>query len=142
MTQHVAVLKGRYLKLLLDGSKRIECRLTRTAQVPFNTVHSGQTIWLKRSGGWIEACALAGRVLSRKNLTAGQIDKLKQQYNDLICGQDHFWQSRRDCRYATLIWLEEIRPVPPFKLQNQPRAPWIVLNKKISLQFESKHTQG
>jgi len=135
MIEHMAVLKGQYLDKLLDGSKRIECRLMRIAHRPFNSVQIGQIIWFKRSGGWIEARAVAKDVRYLDKLTPAKILRIKEKYNDLICGTDQFWQSHLECKYATLIWLRDVCSVWPFKLEKPPRSSWVVLDKKIALQF-------
>jgi len=135
-TQHLAVLKAPYLDMFLDGRKRIECRLLKTARPPFEVVKPGQVIWLKRCGKWIEGCGRAARVLHLADLAPGDLAALKQRYNDQICAQDDFWEARRTCRYAALIWLDNVRRVPSFNFDRQPTSPWVVLHKAPDLRFE------
>ena len=115
---HVAILIPGYIDAILDGRKTIESRLTKTAQPPFGKIKAGQRLYLKASGGPFMATAVAGGVQSFDGLTPGGIDKLREQHNDRICGDDAFWQAKRDSRFATLIELTEVEPIdigPPYK---------------------------
>lgn len=127
MPLHLAILKQPYIDLILAGRKTVECRLTRNACAPFGRVGPGETILIKQSSGPIMALARAARVLSRQNLTHADVERLQRRYNDRICATSQFWQDRRNARYATLVWLEEVRTVPPFPYPRKGRQAWLVL---------------
>ena len=125
MTTHIAILKKRYLQLILDGQKSIECRLTKIRRTPYQSIVKGQTIYLKESAGPIRALAQAQKVLFRQDLTPRDIQKLKIKYNQQILGTDQFWQQKENARYATIIWLKNIRPITPKKFTQKGQAAWI-----------------
>ena len=39
---HVAIMMKRYLDLVLDGTKTVECRLTRQARAPYEAIEPGE----------------------------------------------------------------------------------------------------
>lgn len=108
---HVAILKPGYLNEILAGRKTIESRLTKTAQPPFEKIETGERLFLKASAGPFMATAIAGKVLCIGNLQPRDIDQLHKRYGRLIGGDDDYWQSKRDSRYATLIELRDVEPI-------------------------------
>lgn len=109
--QHVAVLLKPYLDLVLAGQKTVECRLTRQPLAPFEQVEPGERIWFKQSAGPFRATAVAGHVIFEDNLTPAKVARLRRDYNDLICGEAHFWKLKSASRYCTLIWLADVQPI-------------------------------
>ena len=127
---HVAILIPGYIDTTLDGQKTIESRLTKTAQPPFGKIKTGERLYLKASGGPFMATAVAGAVQSFDGLTPERIDKLREQHNDQIGGDDAYWQTKRDSRFATLIELTEVEPIeigPPYKKAHMKA--WYVLDE-------------
>jgi len=115
--------------MIVDGRKRIETRLTKGPRPPFGAVAPGDVIYIKRSAGPFVARAEAARVLMADRLTPEAIDELARQYNKWIGGNDDYWQAKRICRYATLIWLRNVELVsvgPRYRVQHM-RA-WYVLD--------------
>jgi len=112
MALHVAIVTPPYDRMILDGRKRIESRLTRTARPPFGCVAPGDALYFKRSGGAFFARAEAARVLMADRLTPGKVDALAERYNGDIGGAPEFWAERRGtAKFATLIWLRDVRPI-------------------------------
>ncbi len=115
---HVAILIPGYIDAILDRQKTIESRLTKTAQPPFGKIKAGERLYLKATGGPFMATAVAGTVQSFDGLTPERIDKLREQHNHQIGGDDAFWRAKRDSLFATLIELAEVEPIaigPPYK---------------------------
>jgi len=129
MPIHVAILLPRYIRLILDGRKTVESRLTRSAKVPFRRIEPGEHIYFKASGGPYMATALADKVRFIDNLTPDKVAQLKTRYNDRVRGDDAYWHSKRDSRYATFILLKKVQPItrgpdmPP-----SPGPAWFVLD--------------
>lgn len=122
----MAILKRRYLKLILSGEKRIECRLTRIPCAPFGRIAAGERILLKESSGPVCGEAVAGKVRFRQDLSGEEIDGIEGKYNRLIKAEADFWRSRRDCRYCSLIWLKDVRWIEPYRIERKGRQAWIV----------------
>ncbi len=116
----------------MDGTKRIESRFTRTRRSPFGQVCPGDKMFLKVSSGPVCGAATAGAVKTFENLTPGRILKLKQKYNYGIRGSDEYWQSKSNCRFGFLVWLEDTRIIEPVRIHKKDWRAWVVLTEKQS----------
>jgi ASC-1-like (ASCH) protein len=105
---HVAILQPRYLKLILQGKKTLESRLTLKRLPPWNVAHAGQTIYFKQTSGPFRCKAVIQRVHSFDNLTPQLIQQIKARFNDGILGDDTYWSQKQRCRYATIIELSDV----------------------------------
>ena len=104
---HLAVIGAGYARAILGGAKTIESRLTRTRRVPFGRVVQGERIYfLARKAGLI-VTAVVEQVESFSDLTPKRVKLLRQEYGPLIGGDDTYWKSKRESRYATLIRLSK-----------------------------------
>ncbi|GEM_PF-334231 len=108
---HVAILQAPYLQAIVDGRKSIEMRLTMTNRVPFEAVEIGERLYFKQSGGPFRGTALVDHVLFMRDLTPRDVERVRRDYNDWICGAAEFWRSRRQARFATLIWVRDVEPI-------------------------------
>jgi ASC-1-like (ASCH) protein len=128
---HVAIMMKRYLDLVLEGTKTVECRLTRQARDPYEAIEPGERIYFKQSAGPYRATALAEHVMFESGLTPRRIKQIQRDYNDLLCGDEGFWRWKRDSLFCTLIWLADVEPtdsgpeIPPL----QGRA-WLALEEE------------
>ena len=130
---HAAILKPGYIKAILDGSKTIESRLTKTAQPPYGKVIQGERLFLKASGGPFMATAVAGEVHTFSGMKRDDVKQLRKRFNKQIAGDDTYWQMKRDSRYATLIELKEVEPIavgPKYKAAYMKA--WYVLDEALS----------
>ncbi len=118
---HVAILVTPYDRLILEGRKVVECRLTKTPMPPFGCIVPGERIYFKVSGGPFVATAVVDRVWMADRLTPDGVDRIRHQFDKLIHGAAAYWASRRNSRYATLLWLRDVEPTtqhPRYKPQN------------------------
>lgn len=128
MSIHVAIVRQPYDQLLLAGRKTVECRLTDTARPPFGRIVPGERVYLKLSGGPFFAVGEVSRVWLADRLTPADVRKIRERFNDQIHGEAAYWQSKQDARYATLVWLRDVRPTtrrPTYKPRNM--VAWYVL---------------
>ncbi len=147
MSVHIAILVRPYPRLILDGRKTIESRLTVTPRVPFKAITLGERIFFKESSGPFFATATAGETLFFDNLTPAKLADLKQRFNHAICGEDAFWNWKRDAKYATLIHLLEVMPTGIGPAMEPSRGPaWFVLSDNaaaaVPLPFQVTLTAG
>ncbi|MBN1435723.1 MAG: ASCH domain-containing protein [Sedimentisphaerales bacterium] len=124
MRTHLAILKPQYLNLILAGKKTVESRLTKQKRTPFGQIQPGELIYLKQSSGPIRATAIAHKVKLFKNLTPNQIKNIEKQYNHLILGNNEYWHSKADAQFCTLVWLKNITPITPYRIQRSGMAAW------------------
>ena len=131
MRSHIAILKRKYLNLILTGQKSLECRLTRTPCPPFDCIAPGETVHLKESSGPVRAQAVVDHVLFFRDLTPEDIRKIYRDYDDQIRAETDFWQSRLDCQYCTLVWFRDIEKIKPYRIQRKGMRAWIVCEHNI-----------
>jgi len=145
LSNHIAILLKPYIRLILDGHKTIESRLTKTPMPPFRAVESGDRIYLKASAGPFMATAVADEVTFHEGLTPSKVSALKRRLNKRICGDEQFWQWKRDAKYATFMALRDVEPIdigPPFEPSRGPA--WFVLpdGHPVPAVFDIRLTDG
>jgi hypothetical protein len=126
---HLVILKKYYLDKILNGSKRIELRLTRSKCPPFDSVCAGDKLFLKESSGPVCAVAQVSAVKQLSNLTPAEISALKAKYNHLILGAESFWKAKSDSKFATILWLKSVRSIKPIRIYKKDWRAWVVLKK-------------
>jgi hypothetical protein len=106
---HVAIIQSRYADLILSGVKRIESRMTKARGPAFERVRAGDTIYFKARGGGFRASARVWRALDIRDLTTQGIWAIRELLGKEIAADHAYWKSRRNARYATLLWLAQVR---------------------------------
>ncbi len=127
MRHHLAVLYASYVDAILAGQKTVECRLAKLGNNPYRALRPGDLLWLKDSCGPIRAVAGVREVRFFDRLTPARVDWLCERFNGQIGASAAFWQERRDARFATLAWLENVCPLAPFRVSKSDRRAWVVL---------------
>jgi len=127
---HLVILKKYYLDAILSGRKRIESRFTRTRRSPFRQVRPGDKLFLKQRSGPVCATAIVAAVKNFENLTPKRITELKDRYNHHIRADDEYWQSRADCVFGFLLWLQDVRAIQPLRIHKKDWRGWVVLTEK------------
>jgi hypothetical protein len=110
MAEHVAILHQQYVRLILAGRKTVESRLTVRPLAPFSKVEPGERIYFKVTSGPYQATAIADQIDQRDNLTPAIIEQLYRRYNDAVCGEEAYWQMKRNAKFATFITLRDVQP--------------------------------
>jgi ASC-1-like (ASCH) protein len=137
---HLVILKKPYLDAILDGRKRIESRFSKTKPYAFGRVLAGDKLFLKESSGLVCATAKAAEVKSFDKLTPEQLTEIKQRHNSDILGSDEYWQSRNDCRFGFLVWLENVKSIKPVRINKKDWRAWVVLTEKEDFGLLKKDT--
>ena len=127
---HLVILKKPYLDAILAGRKRIESRFTMTKRHGFGQVLPGDRLFLKLSSGPVCATATVAAVKNFQNLTPEQILELKQLYNQHIGGDEQYWRSKMNCRFGFLVWLKDVEPIEPVRINKKDWRAWVVLSEK------------
>ena len=127
---HLVILKKPYLDAILEGRKQIESRFTKTRRPAFGRVLAGDKLFLKVSSGPVCAGATVTAVKNFEDLTPGQIIEIKQRYNRYIKGSDEYWLSKMDSRFGFLVWLRDIKPIGPVRINKKDWRAWVVLTEK------------
>lgn len=127
---HLVILKKPYLDVILEGRKPIESRFTKTKRPAFGRVFAGDTLFLKVSSGSVCARAKVARVKNFENLTPAKMLEIKERYNHQIRGDDEIWNSKMDSKFGFLVWLKDIKPIEPVKIDKKDWRAWVVLTNK------------
>jgi len=114
----------------LDGRKGIESRLTRTRRSYFGRVLVGDKLLLKQSSGPVCAEATVAAVKNYENLTPERIRSIREQYGGQIGGSDELWLSKAGCKYGVLVWLADVRPIEPVRIDKKDWRAWVILTEK------------
>lgn len=126
---HLMIVHPRYAPDLISGRKSVEARLGRDRRTPFGRVTPGDLVYMKSSNGPVFAAARVARVDEFEGLTPDDIDNLRDTYEERVMGGEAYWDSKSDATFATLIWLDEVRPVVdadrvPTELLGASRSAW------------------
>lgn len=127
---HLVILKKPYLDAILEGRKRVESRFTKTKRPAFGRVFASDKLFLKVSSGPVCARAAVTAVKNFENLTPKQIIRIKHRYNHDIKGSDEYWHSKMDSRFGFLVWLTDVRPIEPVRINKKDWRAWVVLTEK------------
>jgi hypothetical protein len=142
MPIHVAILKRPYVRLILEGKKTVESRLTRTAQPPYRAIESGERIFLKASSGPFMATAIAGEVEQHENLEPDDILRLRMRHNLSVCGDDGYWDLKQASRYAVFVGLTQVETIDVGPVYNKSMRAWHVLDESLSPLMTIQLTDG
>lgn len=140
---HVAILrKARISKGddllgdILAGTKTIESRWYVNKIAPWNTVHSGDTLYLKESGCPITAKANVTYVLQYENLDEATVDEIILKYGKQIAPYTSYedfkaWVgTQKTKKYCILVFLDKVSKVVPFEINKKGfgiSAAWLVV---------------
>ncbi|MDD5011479.1 MAG: ASCH domain-containing protein [Phycisphaerae bacterium] len=130
MKTHLVILKKQYLNKILDGSKTVELRLTKTLIPPFKIIAIGDKLLLKESSGPVCAVAKVSAFTEFRNLTPAKISKIKAEFNAQILGEDEYWKFKSDSKFAVLVWLKKVRKIKPVMINKKDWRAWVVLTEK------------
>ena len=134
---HLALLLEPYLQLILDGSKTIESRFSKNRVPPFGVVQSGDILLLRRVG----VKGLSGICLVSKvwyyHLDDRNWSYIKHAFSTALCANDSsFWENRMSARFATLMKLSEVNPLPAIEIPKRDRRGWAILHTQLQQVLE------
>lgn len=142
MPIHVAILKRPYVKLILEGRKTVESRLTRTLLPPYDVIQAGQRIFLKVSSGPFMATAVAGRIDQYHDLSQSDVQQLRKRYDRDVCGNVEYWKLKRDSRYAVFVELRQVQPIEVGPAYPKSMRAWHVVDDKLNPIMDVTLTAG
>lgn len=124
-TIHVAVMVEPYLSKIRSGEKYIESRLTKVNISPFGRASAGDVVLFKRSGGAITAMASVERVEFEHLTAQDDACSLAQRYSEGLGYEPGYAESKSQARFASLLWLHDVREVPATPLDKRGRQAWV-----------------
>lgn len=128
---HLAFLNDPFLGWILDGTKTVESRFSKVYGLPHGRIGARDVVLLKKSGGPIVGAfkVLRAEDYDRRAM-GGTWDILRSQNLDAqIVADEVFWEARKDKKFATLIWIDQLRDLSPIDVDKSAgdRRPWIIL---------------
>jgi hypothetical protein len=126
---HVAIFSEPFLSMVLSGEKTVESRFSRKRCAPYGEIGYGDIILVKEIAGPICGIALARRIWFY-SLAAEPIDRIRCRFGADIGGDDAFWMSRANARYATLIELDAAAAIAPVRCDKRDRRGWAPLRSR------------
>ena len=128
-TIHLGIFGMPYLTYMLDGQKTIESRFSKNKILPYQKISKDDIVIVKKSGGNVIAYFTIKKVLFF-DLTQTSIDEIKQKYSKQLCVDESFWISKRDSKYATLIFIDQFVHLKPFSIHKKGMQTWIKLKRE------------
>ncbi len=113
---------------IVNGIKKIESRFSKNKITPFNNINKNDIVYLKKSGGNILASFEVKDVMFFDNLNSKKINEIKNKYNNLITAPNKFWESKKDSKYATLIYINNPKFIKSFSIIKKNRQAFISFN--------------
>jgi hypothetical protein len=123
---HLAILVEPYLSLVLEGRKTIESRFGMNRHAPFEQVHRGDVIVLKRSSGPVEGLCIVSDVWFYR-LNPDTWPDIERYANALCMDDSIFWKQKQSASYATLMRIEQVVKVPSIDVGKADPRGWVVL---------------
>lgn len=124
---HLAIFIEPYLKFILDGKKTVESRFSVNRIAPYEKVHKGDIIILKRSSGPVVGLCEVSDVWFYR-LDPKSWKDIKKEFTQSLCAQDpEFWSTRKHASYATLMKVKNVEEIKPIRWTKKDRRGWIVL---------------
>jgi hypothetical protein len=129
---HLAVMIEPYLRFVLDGTKTVESRFSVNRCAPYDRVEKDDVVLFKKSGGPIVALSRVAEVWFYC-LDQDSWKDIKDGFGSALAVQDpSFWEQRQKASFATLMLLQDVRPINPVSFEKRDRRGWVVLNQPNS----------
>lgn len=123
---HLAVFIEPYLSYIKSGKKTLESRFSKNRIAPYGNVKRGDYIFAKRSSGKVEGFFKVDEVWEY-DLDGTTLSHIKEQYEELLCVDDEFWDNKKSARFATIIKILDYRPLTPSDVSKKGMSGWVSL---------------
>lgn len=121
---HIAVMSEPFLTMVFAGTKTVESRFALHRIAPYQQVRAGDSVLMK--AGPIVGCFEAAWVKNFQ-LDPLTVSDMRAEYSTAIAGDDAFWESKKDKRYATLIGIKNVARLTPMPIPKSDRRGWVCI---------------
>lgn len=125
-TWHLGIFTEPVLSYMMEGQKTIESRFSKNKIAPYEKIDKSDIVLIKRSGGDIIGYLTIKDVLFF-DLNITSISSIKEKYNEYLCVDETFWEQKKNSNYATLIIIDKVTKLKPFKINKKGMQTWIIL---------------
>lgn len=126
---HLGVFSEPCLRYMLEGKKTIESRISKKKIAPYQKITKDDIVVVKKSGGGVVAYFTIKEV-KFIDLNEISINDIKNKYSNDLCVSEEFWERKKDSSYATLMFIDRLVKLEPFKIDKKGMQTWIVLDNK------------
>jgi hypothetical protein len=132
---HLAVFVEPFLSYVLDGSKTVESRFSVNRAEPYRRIAVDDVLLIKSSGGPIVAIAEVKQTAFYE-LNREQLDVIREKFGSALrVEEEAFWEDRKECCYATIVGLANVRRIVPVACDKRDKRGWVRLRYQSSLSF-------
>ncbi len=124
---HLGIFNEPYLSLMLSGKKTIESRFSKNKIHPYKNINKDDIVFIKKSGGKIIGYFNIKKIIFF-DLQKTNIEIIKEKYNNQLHLDEDFWIAKSNCRYATLIFIDNLHTIKPFNIVRREMQSFIKLN--------------
>ena len=131
MADHIAELGRNAIGMILSGKRKITPVFLKKPLAPFKSVNENDVVYLRSVDGYAVAKAIIKRVEHYENLTPEKAEEIINKYRDEIHPDEVMLSNEIYSKYATLIWLDNVQEIPPFRVimpPNVENTKWITVN--------------
>lgn len=129
---HVAIFHEPFLTWVLEGRKRVESRFSQNQVAPFGAIAPGDAVLIKRVSGPLVGICHVNAAWSYR-LDPATWSFIRSRFSELLCAEDEeFWTDRKDARFATLISIDNVRPLPDISYPKNDRRGWVIEQDRLS----------
>ena len=127
---HVAELTREPLEKIIKGKRKIEPIFSREAKAPFGKIAVDDTVYFKMKDGFAIAKAKVSKVETFKNLTPKKAADIIEEHKEEISPSEIMFERDIYYKYATLIWLEKLYEIKPFRVKKDYNNPtsWCIID--------------
>lgn len=125
---HLGIFSEPCLTYMLDGKKTIESRFSKKKILPYNAISDKDIVIVKASGGNVVAYFTIKKIIFF-DLNKTSIEDIRKSYQKELCVDDNFWELKKDSNYATLIFIDKLFKVKPFKIKKKGMNTWLLLKE-------------
>lgn len=127
---HLGVFNEPYLTYMLEDKKTIESRFSKKRIAPYNKISKDDIVIVKKSSSNVVAYFTIKDIIFY-DLSITPISEIKAKYSQELCVNDDFWELKKDSKYATLIFIDELIKLNPFPIKKKGMQTWIKLKPEF-----------
>jgi len=117
LMDHVAELNKEPLEKIIKGERTIEPVFIREERPPFDSIDVDDTVYFKMKDGFAIAKAKVSKVENYKDLTPEKASEIIEEHKTEIAPSEIMFERDIYYKYATLIWLEKLYEIRPFRVR-------------------------